>query len=158
MFQIVAMQQIPSAITAPAHNDVDHFIAINGDSVFPSTLFGARRSAISSQYLKRHEVCMNWMQHRAAKKATTDETPDLDIAKAGLCINAPRIKGFSIDNPADTRWKSQRRPSSKYECSSPDRLGTSTRCSTLGARNARLWADRDKWFSRSGQTLVSWPG
>src|SRR5262245_55539492 len=56
MFQIVAMQQIPAAITAPAHNDVDGFIAINGDSVFPSTLFGARRLAIPSQYLKRHEV------------------------------------------------------------------------------------------------------
>src|SRR5262245_13887563 len=96
VFEIVAMQQIPSAVSAPAHNHLDDFIAINGDSVFPATLFGARRLAISTQYLKRDEVCMNRMQHRATEKTTTDESPDLDIAQAGLHINALRIKGFPI--------------------------------------------------------------
>src|SRR5215813_2235884 len=109
VFEIVAMKKIPSAVSPPAHNHLDDFIAINGDSVFPATLFGARRLPIPSQNLKRHEVSMNRMQHRAPTKTTTYESPDLDIAQTGLCINALRIKGFSVDDPADTRWQRQRR-------------------------------------------------
>src|SRR5215510_5411734 len=101
------MQQIPSAVTCPAHDHLDDFIAINGHRVFPATLFGPRRLAVPGQYLKRHEVCMYRMQHHATEKTKTDESPDLDIAQAGLCINAVRIKGLPIDDPADTRWQSQ---------------------------------------------------
>src|SRR5262245_11066252 len=112
-------------MTAPTHNDLDDFIALNGDGVFPATLFGAMRLAIPTQYLKRHEVCMNRMHHRASEKTTTDESPDLDNVQAGLCINPLRIKGLSIDNPANTRRQFERRPPSKYERSSPHRLGRS---------------------------------
>src|SRR5215510_7508851 len=121
------MQQIPPTVAPPAHNHAEDFIALNGDSVFPATLFGARRLAIPTQYLKRHEVRVNRMQHRASEKTTTDESPDLDIVQAGFCINAFRIKGVSIDDPADTRRQVERWSSSKYERSSPHRLGRSQR-------------------------------
>src|SRR5215510_1563046 len=120
VFKIVAVKQISTAETVPAHDDIDLLTLIDADSVFPSALVLKWRTTVPAQYLKRSEVCVYGVEHGKAHEAAIDETPHLNVVQLGRCIDSVWIKWSIVDEPLQFWRQAQIGSSSKGERSCPN--------------------------------------
>src|SRR5262249_23616984 len=116
VFQIVTMKQVAPTKPAPTHDHIDLLTVIEGNGIFPSAFMSTRRATIAAEDLKRREVGVSRMDHGEERgKAAIDEAPHLDVTQLWVCVDAIRIKRFSVDQPMHARRQAELRCSVKDE-------------------------------------------